>query len=110
MLTQVRSSSYTEGDSKRKTLSERRRNDIRIDGNGKSTREADREGRNGEAVTEIIGRGKMVADACVEGPNYVHRFTGRGRADEFGNGESFMAGETVVGSFRGMKNVPGWRR
>lgn len=105
MLAQVGSSSYTEVDSKRKTSSGCRRNGIRMGGNGKPTRKSDR-GKNGEAVTGIIGRGKTTADACV-GVRITCIDSPGGRVRKWGK---FHGGRTVVGSFWGMKNVPGWRR
>lgn len=97
ILAQVRSSSYTEGDSKRKTSSERRRN-VRIGENGKPMREADREGRMARGSNRDY-RPWQDGGGCVcrgsELRASIHR------AGEFGNGESFMAGEPSLDPFEG---------
>lgn len=106
MLVQVESSSYTEKDSRRKTSCEHRRNGERMGGNGKPTREAEereewrcsykdyRPWQDGAAADACVG----VRITCIDSPG--------GRVRKWGK---FHGGRAVVRSFRGMKNVPGWR-
>lgn len=83
-----------------------RRNGERMGGNGKPTREAEereewrcsykdyRPWQDGAAADACVG----VRITCINSPG--------GRVRKWGK---FHGGRAVVESFRGMKNVPGWR-